>query len=62
MPKTGLYPKKLVYKFGPLAHGWRQDGGPAPPSPATIAHYEAQQQAAPSLRGNRGGAHKHTAK
>uniref|UniRef100_A0A915DNQ8 Uncharacterized protein n=1 Tax=Ditylenchus dipsaci TaxID=166011 RepID=A0A915DNQ8_9BILA len=22
VPKTGLYPKKLVYKFGPLAHGW----------------------------------------
>ncbi|CAJ0562505.1 unnamed protein product, partial [Mesorhabditis spiculigera] len=23
VPKTGLYPKKLVYKFGPAAHGWR---------------------------------------
>lgn len=22
VPKTGLYPKKLVYKFGPGAHGW----------------------------------------
>ncbi|VDP00764.1 unnamed protein product [Heligmosomoides polygyrus] len=22
VPKTGLYPKKLVYKFGPSAHGW----------------------------------------
>uniref|UniRef100_A0A914XRF8 ETS domain-containing protein n=1 Tax=Plectus sambesii TaxID=2011161 RepID=A0A914XRF8_9BILA len=22
VPKTGLYPKKLVYKFGPNAHGW----------------------------------------
>ncbi|KAK5967221.1 PNT domain-containing protein [Trichostrongylus colubriformis] len=22
VPKTGLYPKKLVYKFGPCAHGW----------------------------------------
>uniref|UniRef100_A0A183CBA8 ETS domain-containing protein n=1 Tax=Globodera pallida TaxID=36090 RepID=A0A183CBA8_GLOPA len=23
VPKSGLYPKKLVYKFGPTAHGWR---------------------------------------
>lgn len=23
MPKTGLYPKKLVYKFGPCTHGWK---------------------------------------
>lgn len=23
VPKTGLYPKKLVYKFGPTAHGWQ---------------------------------------
>lgn len=23
VPKTGLYPKKLVYKFGPSAHDWR---------------------------------------
>uniref|UniRef100_A0A1I7T9S7 Ets-domain protein n=1 Tax=Caenorhabditis tropicalis TaxID=1561998 RepID=A0A1I7T9S7_9PELO len=22
VPKTGMYPKKLVYKFGPGAHGW----------------------------------------
>ena len=22
VPKTGLYPKKLVYRFGPSAHGW----------------------------------------
>ncbi|VDM99736.1 unnamed protein product [Thelazia callipaeda] len=22
VPKTGLYPKKLVYKFGPSAEGW----------------------------------------
>uniref|UniRef100_A0A0N4ZB07 PNT domain-containing protein n=1 Tax=Parastrongyloides trichosuri TaxID=131310 RepID=A0A0N4ZB07_PARTI len=25
VPKTGLYPKKLVYKFGPCAHGWKTD-------------------------------------
>jgi ETS factor family protein len=30
VPKTGLYPKKLVYKFGPGAHGWC-----APPSLVT---------------------------
>jgi len=24
VPKTGLYPKKLVYKFGPNAKGWQQ--------------------------------------
>ena len=24
VPKTGAYPKKLVYKFGPLSHGWTQ--------------------------------------
>ncbi|CAJ0933233.1 unnamed protein product, partial [Mesorhabditis belari] len=23
VPKTGLYPKKLVYKFGPCSHGWQ---------------------------------------
>lgn len=23
VPKSGLYPKKLVYKFGSSAHGWR---------------------------------------
>uniref|UniRef100_A0A915J0S3 Uncharacterized protein n=1 Tax=Romanomermis culicivorax TaxID=13658 RepID=A0A915J0S3_ROMCU len=23
VPKTGLYPKKLVYKFGPCAYGWQ---------------------------------------
>lgn len=40
VPKTGIYPKKLVYKFGPLAHSWRQDGGPPPPTAAMIAEYE----------------------
>lgn len=25
VPKTGLYPKKLVYKFGPSSHGWRKN-------------------------------------
>uniref|UniRef100_A0A0K0ESN2 ETS domain-containing protein n=1 Tax=Strongyloides stercoralis TaxID=6248 RepID=A0A0K0ESN2_STRER len=25
VPKTGLYPKKLVYKFGPCAFGWKTD-------------------------------------
>lgn len=29
VPKTGLYPKKLVYKFGPNAHGWNTMGGSA---------------------------------
>ncbi|CBW44362.1 ETS domain-containing protein [Caenorhabditis elegans] len=27
VPKTGLYPKKLVYKFGPGAHGWENVKG-----------------------------------
>lgn len=25
VPKNGRYPKKLVYKFGPTAHGWQYD-------------------------------------
>jgi hypothetical protein len=27
VPKTGLYPKKLVYKFGPSAFGWSANSG-----------------------------------
>ena len=32
VPKTGQYPKKLVYKFGPLAFGWQPNGN-GPPAP-----------------------------
>lgn len=34
VPKTGLYPKKLVYKFGPNAHGWNTLPGAAVASSA----------------------------
>jgi hypothetical protein len=37
VPKTGQFPKKLVYKFGPLAYGWHSnDDGPPMPSAVEI--------------------------